>query len=150
MTTLCAVRLNNSKLWRSFALEWSKQRVHWLAGVHHCKAFSGVSEPSFSVQILSRPDRIVIDYFNSYHNRLFHALMALCSHSNVTRYNCFVMHSSSDCRAPRSFVAASPLLYFAFVPSVEPDCSDASATLETKSNSSQMMVTSRKYMIYFK
>lgn len=35
---------------------------------------------------------MVIDYFNSYHNRLFHALMPFYSHAAVMRYNWFVMH----------------------------------------------------------
>lgn len=48
-----------------------------------------------TVKFLSRhavPDPMVIDYFNSYHNRLFHALMPFYSHAAVMRYNWFVMH----------------------------------------------------------
>lgn len=66
---------------------------------------------------------ILIDYFNSYHNGLFHAPMPFYSHAAVMRYNWFAMHTFSVClsvqRAKKGFivfslVAFSSLLYFRF------------------------------------
>lgn len=45
----------------------------------------------------SIPDLIVIDYFNSYLNRPFHALMHSHSHAAVMRHNWFVLRILSVC-----------------------------------------------------
>lgn len=67
----------------------------------------------------SIPDLIVIDYFNSYLNRPFHAPMHSHSHAAVMRHNWFVLRILSVCISVEQtdffaffFVAFSSLLCF--------------------------------------
>ena len=97
-------------------------RFHWCEtpGTYRrmwsCTTFTVCLFSSYHTALLL--DLILIDYFNSYHNRLFHALMPLYSRAAVMRYNWFVMHIFSGCltvQRTEFYCVSSCCLFFSFV-----------------------------------
>lgn len=97
-------------------------RFHWCEtrGTYQrmwsCTTFTVCLFSSYHTALLL--DLILIDYFNSYHNRLFHALMPLYSCAAVMRYNWFVMHIFSRCltvQRTEFYCVFSCCLFFSFV-----------------------------------